>query len=240
MTSIRVVSMAGAAERRKTFSDGASRTTAPWSFFDAATELPRSLSYSDDEAQHVHGRVLGKGELGCYASHYLLWEELLSGVDEQMIILEDDVVVDWNVIERLCAVDLGQKGIDYLRLYYKHPVSYRLKKKNFAMSERFLVQLLGRPAGTQGYIITKAGARIFLNYCQRVTRPIDVQMDRYWDHRLPNMALFPAPIFERMIDSSIGDARYGSGQRSADFRKRERRDRLKRKVYNFRTRLFGA
>ena len=37
-------------------------------------------------------RVLTKGEIGCFLSHYKLWEECSEG-DEPMLILEDDAVL---------------------------------------------------------------------------------------------------------------------------------------------------
>lgn len=39
-------------------------------------------------------------------------------------------------------------------------------------------------------------------------RPIDDQLDRHWDHGLPNYSVFPFPIVERWAPSSIGQERF--------------------------------
>lgn len=236
-TPIHVISMANSADRRAEFADAARGADLSWSFFDAATTLPADLTYDDAQARRDHGRPLKPGELGCYASHYLLWQRLLASEEAQMVVLEDDVIVDWNALAAYADMDLFAEGIDYLRLYGKHPVKTVVRRQNFGFAERFLVQLFGRPAGTQGYIVTRRGAAAFADYCQRVSRPIDVQMDRYWDHGVPDLAVFPYVLLERAIPSTIGDTRYQNEHADPEFRRQRKTDRRRRKLYNLKTRL---
>jgi glycosyl transferase family 25 len=207
-TRIIVISMPDAAERRSRFQDRARGAPAAWSFYPARASLHPALRYDEQDAIVAKGRPLRAGELGCYSSHYAAWEELQTDDADQYVVLEDDVIVDWNFVGKLAEIDLARIGIDYLRLYYKAPARAALVRENFVERARSIVELSGSAFGTQGYVITKAGAGIFLDHCRVVTRPIDDEMDRTWVHGLPNLAVFPFPIIEEAANSTIGSTRF--------------------------------
>ena len=172
-TKVIVVSVAGATERRERFADRARAAAVPWTFFDAHTTLNPALSYSETEAMLAHGRPLKPGELGCYSSHYAAWEQLLNDDVDQYVILEDDVIVDWEYLKKVIASDLAALNIDYLRLYYKSPVPQIVVMNDFIERSKALVELADFAYGTQGYLITKAAAAKLVKHCQIVRRPID-------------------------------------------------------------------
>ena len=207
-TKFIVISMADASERRARFEERARSAPVPWSFYSAHTGLHPALHYDEQTAIVSKGRPLRPGELGCFSSHYAAWEDLQSDVADQYVVLEDDVIVDWTFLGKLAEVNLAEMGINYLRLYYKFPVGSALVKENFVERARSIVELSGPAYGTQGYAITKAGAKIFLNHCRVVKRPVDDEMDRSWVHGLPNLAVFPFPIMEESAASTIGDVRF--------------------------------
>jgi glycosyl transferase, family 25 len=207
-TKIIIISMPEAGARRSRFQERAQGAQVPWSFFPARAALHPALSYDEQEAIVAKGRPLRKGELGCYSSHYAAWENLQSDEADQYVVLEDDVIVDWVFVEKLVEIDFTELGIHYLRLYYKNPTRHALLKENFIERARSIVELSGQAFGTQGYLITKAGARILLDHCREVRRPVDDEMDRSWAHGLPNLAIFPFPIIEESAQSSIGSRRF--------------------------------
>lgn len=214
---IRVISMADAAERRASFAARAADAAVPWTFVDAATGLVPGLTLDTEAVDRNKGRALTAGEIGCYASHFSIWRDMVENCIAQAIVLEDDVIVDWAFLAQLARMDLEAEGIDYLRLYSKMPVATRVVRRNFIHHSRSVVELVGHPYGTQGYVITRAGAQRFVRHCARIVRPIDDQMDRSWEHGIPNLALHPAPIIEAAIASGIGGARFAGG-RSAAYR----------------------
>lgn len=207
-TKVVVVSMADATERRWRFEDRARNAPVAWSFFPARSSLHPALRYDEQDAIVAKGRPLRAGEIGCYSSHYAVWEELQGDDADQYVVLEDDVIVDWTFIGKLAEVDLGEMGINYLRLYYKAPGRAALVRENFVERARSIVELAGMVFGTQGYAITKAGARTFLDHCRVVTRPVDDAMDRSWVHGVPNLAVFPFPVIEESAGSTIGNTRF--------------------------------
>jgi glycosyl transferase family 25 len=207
-TKIVVISMDDATERRSRFQERARDATVAWNFFPARAGLHPSLRYDEQAAIVAKGRPLRAAELGCYASHYAAWEELQTDDADQYVVLEDDVIVDWTFIGKLAQVDLAEMGINYLRLYYKFPARAALVKENFIERARSIVELNRTAFGAQGYIITKAAAKIFLDHCRLVSRPIDDEMERTWVHGVPNLSVFPFPIMEESGASTIGSARF--------------------------------
>lgn len=207
-TRIVVISMANASERRARFEERAQDAPVAWGFYPAHTSLHPSLRYDEERAVVVRGRPLRAGEIGCYSSHYAAWEDLQKDEADQYVVLEDDVIVDWTFVGKLAQVDLAAMGINYLRLYYKFPARAALVKENFIDRARSIVELAGNAYGTQGYAITKAGARVFLDHCRIVCRPIDDEMDRTWVHGQRNLAVFPFPILEESAGSIIGNTRF--------------------------------
>jgi glycosyl transferase family 25 len=207
-TRIVVISMADAGERRSRFEARARAAPVAWSFYAAHTSLHPSLRYDEMGAIVAKGRPLRAGEIGCYSSHYAAWTDLQGSDADQYVVLEDDVIVDWTFVGKLAQVDLAAMGINYLRLYYKLPARTALMKENFIDRARSIVELAGNAYGTQGYAITKAGAKLFLDHCRIVCRPIDDEMDRTWVHGQPNLAVFPFPVLEESAGSTIGNTRF--------------------------------
>ncbi len=235
-TLVLVISLPDAAERRATFTDRARGTTLPWSFFDAHRALGEGLAYTPREAVVAKGRTLMPGELGCYSSHYHAWLTLLDSRAPQMIVLEDDTIVDWSFLEKLAAVDFTARGVAYLRLFAKRPCAFRLHGEAIE-PQRYLVEYAAYAHGTQGYVLTRAGAERFVRHCRRVRRPVDLELDRAWDHGVPCLAVFPFPLTEVSTASTIGSVRWSrhevpAGLRAARFRMRmvERARRIARWV----------
>ncbi|MDB6063260.1 MAG: hypothetical protein JWM78_3363 [Verrucomicrobiaceae bacterium] len=207
-TKIWVVSLANAAQRREQFARAVPGDAAAWEFFDAHTQLAPSLLHDSGATRATHGRTLRGGELGCYSSHYALWQWLVDSDYEQMVVLEDDVYVDWPFLNFLIGHDFSKLNIAYLRLFAKIPSRWRYVASPFLDRYRHLIRYTGYALGTQAYVLTKEGAARLLQHGKQVRYPIDVFMDRYWDHGVPNLAIYPFPVLENFQPSSIGQSRF--------------------------------
>lgn len=223
---ILVISMAQAEARRQAFRQRAEGATLAWEFFDAHTMLHPQLRYAPETAVHVNGRALQGGEIGCYSSHFALWLQLLDDSVDHYLIFEDDVIIDWNFIQAFAQGLDDHARFDYIRFYYKRPVQAVKRVFPFVTADCSLMELYGRAYGTQGYFISKEGARRLVEACRTVERPIDDQMDRSWVHGVPNLALFPCPIMEENVPSTIGKKRFeGNGKRPENAMRNLNRDR---------------
>ncbi|MFC7739065.1 glycosyltransferase family 25 protein [Roseomonas sp. GCM10028921] len=197
---VRVISLAGS-ERRNSMASQLDPLNIEWSFFDACTEAPTDIPYECERSRTVHGRELTRGELGCFASHRALWrwfaDETCYGM---MVVLEDDLIIDPVFFRRLDHIAAYVRKVDYLRLYAKVPAEVRLE---CALLDRHVAVFGGRAYGTQAYILTKQGAKTFLNSIKQVERPIDDEMDRFWKHKLLIRSVFPFPVMEIDYGSTI-------------------------------------
>jgi glycosyl transferase family 25 len=169
--------------------------------------LGPALTYDPNKAIIAKGRPMRPGELGCYSSHYHAWLELLESGLPQMIVLEDDTIVDWGFLQKVAAVDFQAGAILYLRLFARRPCAFRRYGK-VVEPQRHLVEFVDYAHGTQAYVVTRGGAERFVRHCRTVRRPVDIELDRSWDHGVPCLAAFPFPVIEVSAISSIGPERW--------------------------------
>jgi glycosyl transferase family 25 len=204
-TAIRVISMEDSIDRRADFSRQVAGFDLDWSFFPAHNSIVFPLSYNDRDAIRHCGRALSPPEIGCYVSHFKCWEWLANSEYDHAIILEDDVIVDWSVITQLARFNLSAHLIDLLRLFATHPIKCKIVMYRFLSPHCHLVRTEGWYLGTQGYMLTKAGACRLIERYENIRVPVDWILVRYWEHRLGNYSLFPFPIIEKHLPSTIGE-----------------------------------
>ncbi len=208
--------------------------------FDALTALPAPLSYDPEETRRIRGRYLTQGELGCFASHYVLWEELCAADDaDAYIVLEDDVVINTTFFENfLKSTDGIEQSLDYLRFYSKVPTK-PLGRRPYM--DRFIVEYGEVTYGTQAYFINKAGAGAYLDSIKNVRRPVDDEMDRAWVHNVPIYCVYPHPVMEVTTQSTIQNARHQlnppNGIRRLGWFYERGLERLRKEAYRTRRRL---
>ena len=150
------------------------------------------------------GRLLVKGEIGCFCSHLLAWRALLA--DEhltQMIVIEDDVLADWLAIKQIANVDWSQHGVTYMKLFWKYPAKYKVKYWSYPIENRHLVQFNSLATGTNAYLITRQAAKFFLETFRVISRPIDLQMDRPWSTGVPVYGSVPICAIELVVETTI-------------------------------------
>jgi len=71
-----------------------------WSLFDAHATPDSALTYNPTDAFLAVGAPLSSGKLGCYSSHYRAWREILTTADIQLVVLDDDIILDWQYLQR--------------------------------------------------------------------------------------------------------------------------------------------
>ncbi|MGU3496063.1 glycosyltransferase family 25 protein [Xanthobacteraceae bacterium A53D] len=197
-----VISMPSATARRQVTSDMLSGKGLAWSYFDAHTALScPDLHYDEAMARIRFGRPLGRTEMAVYSSHYAVWSAFVErGDSEYLLVLEDDVLLDMDFPIAAFAAFCGRHGMDYVRLFGKH---YAHAVRIGFYYDRSLVRFATSPAGTQAYILSRAGARRLLDHCRSLDATIDLVMDRFWETGLPLYSIFPYPAIERYVPTSI-------------------------------------
>ncbi len=204
-TAVRVISVVGSS-RRNSFLQPPAELGLNFRFLDAATNVIDGVRV-DEMLSYKHcGRLLVGGEIACFCSHLLAWKELLA--DErltQMIILEDDVLADWLAVRQIAEVDWIGQGVSYLKLFWKYPAKYVVRKWSDPIKDRHLVQFTTLALGANAYLITRRAAQSFVEAFSVISRPIDVEMDRPWSTGVPVFGTVPICAIELVVPSTIKD-----------------------------------
>lgn len=190
---IHVVNLDRAPERWAKVSQALGRvgvTPERFAAIDAAQGQHLAVSRYDEAATLARrGLPLRPAELGCFASHVLLWQRIAE-TGAAAVIMEDDLSIAPGFPHVLSLLpDLG-----------RHYAMIRLSALQRGREPRPIADLghgyrLVRhnkgPGGTQAYFLTPAGAERFLKDTKIWFEPVDDHMDAYWRHGVPALAITP-------------------------------------------------
>jgi GR25 family glycosyltransferase involved in LPS biosynthesis len=197
-----IISMPTATSRRQKIESMFDGTGLSWSYFDAHTSLKHpDLTYELGEVKRQFGRTLSPPEIAVCSSHVALLSEFLQrGTAEHILVLEDDVIFDTDFPLDAFSAFCVENGIDYVRLFGKH---YAKAVRLGFFFDRSIIRYTTSPAGAQAYLMSRAGARRFLDSYPSINATVDLAMDAFWTTRLPIYSIFPYPIIERYSPTSI-------------------------------------
>lgn len=96
MVKIFIINLPTSTDRKKNISEQLSSMNLEYHLFPAVNgktdNHPLLSHYDDGLSQKFRSKSLTKGQLGCYASHYLLWEKCVK-LNEPIIVIEDDALI---------------------------------------------------------------------------------------------------------------------------------------------------
>ncbi len=179
---------------------------------DTMSGIPHN--YNEKMARCFTGRPMMETELACGLSHIQLWRQLQNDTDvDYYLILEDDIDVVHNMGDIIQSIDLTK--IDFLKL--SGQCNRPMKKIRDLNAEFILHRYAFGPLDAAAYLISKMGAKALEKYCQTLHTPIDILMDRSYDHGVPIYGVFPYAVstqfnFEKddplFTDIGIRDKKY--------------------------------
>lgn len=202
-----VISLTRALDRREHITRRLHELGVEFEFFDAidgAVSRHPALEKCDHAARlRKIGYPMRAGEIGVYASHYLLWQWCAEN-NLPCVILEDDIEFsdDFGVVMNWLDQHITQLGFIRIGWVFERP--FRILAS--AVGGRHLVKHLRGPRGGQGYAIHPSAARKFLAQSESWSEPVDDYMDMEWRHGVLLRALYPAPVWALdSFASTIGD-----------------------------------
>jgi glycosyl transferase family 25 len=197
------ISLPRSADRRNLVARNLREWQVPWLFFDAlAGDAPCAIPENHQRQITGYKRRLTSNELGCFKSHYKVLADFVAAQDtEWLMVLEDDVWIDTMFDFAKAITELERRGIHYMRLFAK---SYKNADVLDTIDGRELLRFRTNPIGSQAYLISRKAAERFLASVQSIDTAIDHEMGRFWVNGLDNYALFPFPVTERAVPSTIG------------------------------------
>jgi glycosyl transferase family 25 len=211
---IAVINLARSEDRRELVQSNIGRLGLKFEFFtgiDASLGQHVGVSrYQASEAWRDLHRPLSFGEIGCFASHYLLWQQCMEA-RQPLVIMEDDVLVDDGFVRALEAVPdlISTYPLLRLGLLSEGPDSAPI----LSTSDGFeVVSLAPGTNGTQCYALSDLGAKVLLEHADVWSLPVDTYLDRSQVCGISSYGL--RPYFVRHADhhaypSLIGGERFG-------------------------------
>lgn len=141
------------------------------------------------------GFGLTRGEIGCFLSHYTLWEWMLKQQIPYILILEDDVRIEinlLNVLNQLVKTEWYWEVINLMPAWNTKLVDRCLFSLD---SNHNLVRFSSYTGGgTVSYLISLEGAKKLLKFCFYLREPIDNLYEKWWLNKVKFYSINP-PIF---------------------------------------------
>lgn len=240
--NIYVISLLDAQDRRAFMREQLQSLGLEYEFFDAVHGAKNSdhelfRRYNDARRARLRGAnaSLRLSQLGCFASHYLMWETCVQ-LGEPIIVLEDDAMLTPSFMP--FYANAGQFAQHY-GLVWLQP-SRKIRNQAGLVLERigpFTVKKFAKGfSGTTGYLITPRAAQTLLDYSTEWIYPVDNTMDRFYEHGIEAIGIDPVCLAQDDdFESSINVAEPDSRRSWSDTWRRERSslwDNLRRMTHN--------
>ena len=182
--SIRVISLVRADDRRRSIRQQFAKMGLNFEFFDAVdgkNKMGEFGRYKPAQVRKIGAKPLTWGQLGCFESHYLLWEECVQS-GRPMIVVEDDAIFDADRFREFVEwsnSSVFPSAVQCLRLF-ENKASKPFYWQAFHQTHWAIGKFLRGHVSATGYYLTPDGAEKFLKYCQTWFEPVDRQMDHFW------------------------------------------------------------
>ena len=239
LPEIVVISLARATERRTSIQRQFAELNVPFRFFDAVDgKKGHALfdHYDADKAKRIGEIPLSAGHLGCYASHYLVWQRCVES-GQPIVVLEDDAMLFAKPFLRFLnlAPDLPA-GIECVRLFESKSRN-RDSLNVLEIGGLTIAKFLRGHKSATGYYLTPSAARKFLKYGERWAEPVDIEMDQFWANGVEcygvvEPCLTHNPEFESGIDTGIDTGKVRRGMMRLRWRWYLLKGKLARNIHN--------
>jgi glycosyl transferase family 25 len=171
----------------------------------------RGKNLSSDEKAAVYNRAvnlakydkeLNDGEIGCYMSHARCWEQIVAQDIDYALILEDDAILTPEIKGFIAKLADSTQEWDYIKL------SHGRKPKNILNAIDLgdglsLGQCIKLPSTTTGQLVSLAGANKLLEHAYPIARPIDIDIQFWYEKSLRSFVVRPFPILNGDFGSEI-------------------------------------
>jgi len=180
-----------------------------------------SQHYCKKQNQESYYKELTLGEVGCYLSHRKVWQKIVDTGIEYAIILEDDFFLMGDIEQTIKTLNKIEFDWDYIKLsgYKNRSREIAFRKK---VNDMELVLFDKAMAGTCAQAVSLKGAKKLLTTSTSFGRPVDTDIQHWWEKDVELFALLPylfAPDME--LESEIAKIQPKKKQNKQYFWKRK-------------------
>ena len=159
-----VINLPASADRRASIQRQAAALGIEVTMWEAVNgSIPHPLFTKVDEKRRLacKGRPFRPGEIGCWASHYLLWQQCVDS-GRPMIVFEDDITIDPRFLDVLRDLPSLPESVGYFRLHAAdRPSSPWIKFGDFVLHRYWR-----SPLCAFGYYLTPVAAAKFQRHAE--------------------------------------------------------------------------
>nr|WP_136252784.1 glycosyltransferase family 25 protein [Ningiella ruwaisensis] len=148
--------------------------------------------YCIEQNKQKYHRALTPGEIACYLSHRKAWQQIVERALPAAIILEDDFLIE-SGLENILALVASNRKFDYVKLANQLGRPRKTKVLEMVGSGE-LVAFKKVPAQTCAQLVSLNGAKRLLEFSDRFYRPIDVDLQHWWEINIEIIGLQPFPF----------------------------------------------
>lgn len=212
----------------------------PYSFFEAINgketpDFDLFKKYNKIKRLNIKGNELNLSQLGCLASHYLLWVKCIE-LNQPIIILEDDASLKPNF---LTVYHFCHQPNNKFEFFWLCQNNSKNRKNKYIMTlsdgETQLSQYYGGWGNATGYFITPTAAQKLVDYNKEWIYEADISIDRYWENKISYLGIEPPCITPTNMESNI-PINKGKAQRTLFIRIRREYykliDNIKKTIYD--------
>src|SRR5690554_1780615 len=205
---IKVLTLEGEKSRQENILAQLAPSGLEFEFFEGVNERkaahPLFGQYNESKRLLFKGEPLSVGQLGCFASHFLLWQECVR-INEPLLIIEDDVKIE--VEKLIAAYDLLANlspRFECVRLFRNY--CKRFRAYTAAELDGFVINKYTKgPMSTMSYYVTPAAAKKFIQAADEWVLPVDIFMDQFWNNHVECYGMMPEIVSVDLdFDSIIG------------------------------------
>jgi glycosyl transferase, family 25 len=171
----------------------------------------RGKNLSNDEKAAVYNldvnlakydKVLNDGEIGCYMSHAKCWEQIVVQNLDYALILEDDAILTPEITGYIAKLADSTQEWDYIKLSHGRKPKSILNAIDLG-DGLSLGQCIKLPSTTTGQLVSLAGAKKLLQHAYPIARPIDIDIQFWYEKSLRSFVVRPFPILNGDFGSEI-------------------------------------
>ncbi|NVO57712.1 glycosyltransferase family 25 protein [Rhodobacteraceae bacterium B1Z28] len=148
-------------------------------------------------------RPLSRSEVACTLGHRQIWQKVAASEDHLCLVLEDDATFVQDPRPFLDAIGQCPECFEDVMIKLDGvpcktaQVLKTIGKQNLILSDRL-------PPRTTGYILGRRAAARLVELDAPISRPVDIDLKFYWEHKVPILTLREQMVAEReAFDSNI-------------------------------------
>lgn len=158
--------------------------------------------YDNKKNLAKYDKELNVGEIGCYLSHVNCWNMMVEQQLDYALILEDDSILHSEFVSLIDSIGKLSSQWDYIKLC--HGRKQKEVINTIELSDDFsLSTCLKLPSSTRGQFVSISGAKKLLATALPITRPIDIDIQFWFEKNLSCFVVRPFPVLEADFESEI-------------------------------------